>query len=122
MLWPMPADSRRGRIGIVFAKRPAEIAEIHPAFRRPTPPAGCGKSISATPPPYSGAQEFPVVTVCGRAILWRVPATERSSLRRERRRLQPLIEIAQRPGAERMLALLAAQGALDRREQAEIDV
>src|SRR5450755_2897930 len=43
-------------------------------------------------------------------------------LRGERSRRKPLVEIAQRPRAESLLALLAAEGPVDRREQAEIDV
>src|SRR5882762_5769933 len=42
--------------------------------------------------------------------------------RRERRRPNPPVEIAQRARAERLLAFLAAEGPVDRREQAEIDV
>src|SRR5258708_4003305 len=70
-------------------------------------------------------------------MLWRMPTEPRTArigsmfihfqdstglLRRERRRCNPLVEIAQRPRAECLLALLAAKGPVDRREQAEIDV
>src|SRR5580700_7717876 len=70
-------------------------------------------------------------------MLWRMPVEPRTArmgsmvirvqdstelLRRERSRRDPRIEIAQRPRAERLLALLAAEGPVDRREQAEIDV
>src|SRR6266851_4065225 len=70
-------------------------------------------------------------------MLWRMPTEPRTArigsmfihfhdstglLRRERRRRNPLVEIAQRPRTQRLLALLAAKGPIDRREQAEIDV
>src|ERR1700730_6727452 len=70
-------------------------------------------------------------------MLWRMPTEPRTArigsmfidfqdstelLRRERRWRQPRVEIAQRPRAERLLALLAAKGPVDWREQAEIDV
>src|SRR3982074_2695268 len=70
-------------------------------------------------------------------MLWRMPVGPRTArigsmvirfqdstalLRGERRGRNPLVEIAQRPRAERLLALLAAESPVDRREQAEIDV
>src|SRR5260370_6802522 len=70
-------------------------------------------------------------------MLWRMPTEPRPArigsmfihfhdstelLRRERCWREPGVEIAQRARAERLLALFAAEGPVDRWEEAEIDV
>src|SRR5882757_6036213 len=87
MLWRMPADLRRGRIGMMFinidasracATRSASGRLVH--GRQVTggkggnlTPALPGRLCSPNTRPYSGTKEFPVAAARTRAISCRIP-------------------------------------------------
>src|SRR6266851_1366848 len=106
MLWRMPADLRRERIGMIFINSDASRAaarsrsaacttravgrRLVPDRHRLVQKTG-GKGGNPFPGPYSGTKEFPVAAARIRAISCRIPAgSGRSRDRRLAKRLREL--------------------------------